>query len=187
MTACHDSDIACVLVTEQEIAALVDDLAGRLSADYAGRNPVLVGALCGSAVFMADLIRRLAFEVTVDFVAVSSYHDGSESSGELLWRKDLSVDITDRPVVLIEDIVDTGLTLAQLRRAMAERGARQVVACALLDKPSRRQVAVEVEYVGKAIPDEFVVGYGLDYNQRFRNLPYVGVLRREVYAPGADD
>lgn len=187
MTACHSADIASVLVNESELAAIVDRLAARLTDDYAGRHPVLVGALCGSAVFMADLMRRLDFEVTVDFVAVSSYHDGSQSSGQLLWRKDLSVDITGRPVVLVEDIVDTGLTLAQLRRAMAERGAGQVAACALLDKPSRRQVAVEVEYVGRSIPDEFVVGYGLDYNQRFRNLPYVGVLRREVYAPGADD
>ena len=187
MTACQEADIARVLVSEAEIATLVDDLAGRLAADYRGSNPVLVGALCGSAVFMADLMRRLDFEVTVDFVAVSSYHDGAESSGRLCWRKELTIDVSGRPVVLVEDIVDTGLTLAGLRGAMDQRGAAQVAACALLDKPSRRQVAVEVEYVGKVIPDEFVVGYGLDFNQRYRNLPYVGVLRREVYAPGAGD
>lgn len=181
------ADIATILVDEAELARLVDELAAQLGRDFAGRNPVLLGTLCGAAVFLSDLIRRLDFALSVDYVAVSSYGSQSVSTGELVWSKEPSLDLRGRPVVIVEDIVDTGRTLVGLRAALAQRGASQVVACALLDKPSRRVVPVELEYVGKQIPDEFVVGYGLDYNQCYRNLPYVGILRREVYAAIGDE
>lgn len=182
LTPCLPAEIERVLVTEAEIAAAVDELADRLSRDYAGRHPVMVGALTGAVVFLADLMRRLDFPLTVDTVAVSSYGGGHETSGELSWGKALSTDVRGRAVVIVEDIVDSGLTLARLRAALTEAGAADVAVCALLSKPARRQVDVPVEYVGLEIPDEFVVGYGLDYAQRWRNLPFVGVLRREVYA-----
>jgi hypoxanthine phosphoribosyltransferase len=175
-------EIERVLVSERELAAAVEALAVELRRDFGDRNPVLVVALTGAVVFLADLMRRLDFPLTVDSVAVSSYEDGAESSGQLVWRKGPSVDLAGRAVVIVEDIVDTGLTLARLRTALAELGATDVATAVLLNKPARRQVAVPVEYVGLDIEDEFVVGYGLDYAQRFRNLPYVGVLRREVYA-----
>ncbi|NUP98380.1 MAG: hypoxanthine phosphoribosyltransferase [Armatimonadetes bacterium] len=174
-------EISQVLLTAEELAAAVGHLAARLERDYAGRQPLLIGVLTGAYVFAADLARRLELPVSLDFVAVSSYGDGTQSSGELDWLKRPSIALADQDVVLVEDIVDSGETLARLQAELRRQGPRSLTCCALLDKPDRRTTAVTVEYIGLEIPDEFVVGYGLDYAQRFRNLPYVGVLRREVY------
>lgn len=175
------AEIERVLLAEDELAGLVGGLAARLEQDYAGREPVVVGALTGAAIFCADLVRRLRLPLTLDFVSVSSYGLSAVSSGEVKWSKQLSLDIRGREVILVEDIVDTGETLARLQDALRAQSPASLVTCALLNKPSRRRVRVDVDYLGIDIPDEFVVGYGLDYAQRFRNLPYVGVLRRSVY------
>lgn len=175
-------EIARVLVTAAELERVVGELAARLEQDYEGREPVMVGALTGAVVVLADLARRVRLPAQIDFVSVSSYGNQATSSGQICWRKGLSLDIRDRDVVLVEDIVDTGETVACLQRALAAEQPRSLRTLALLDKPSRRRVEVRLDYVGLEIPDEFVVGYGLDYAQRFRNLPYVGVLKPEVYA-----
>jgi hypoxanthine phosphoribosyltransferase len=175
-------EIERVLVSTAQIAATVDRLAADLARDYRGRNPVLVGALTGAVVLMADLVRRLDFPLTVDFVAVHSYGNQSATSGTVQWRMDLATDIRDRHVVIVEDIVDSGVTLHALQATLAEREPASLAICTLLNKASRRRVRVPLGYVGMEIPDEFVVGYGLDFAQQFRHLPYVGVLRREVYA-----
>ena len=170
-----------MVLSEEEISAVVDRLATEISADYHGRDIVVVGVLRGSVLFVADLIRRLTVPVRLDFVALSSYGDRVSSSGEVRLQKDLEESAEGRHLLLVEDIVDTGLTLSYLLASMQARGAASVKSCALLDKPSRREVDTRVDYVGKVVPDEFLVGYGLDYAQKYRNLPYVGVLRRELY------
>lgn len=176
-------EVESVLVSVEQISDAVDELAERINADYADQPIVAVGALTGAAVFAADLIRRLTCPVMLDFVSVSSYGRGSVPSGTIAWEKELSVDVRGRQVLLMEDIVDTGETLVCLQSALSAAGAAGLRTCALLSKPARRRVEVTVEYLGLEIPDEFVVGYGLDYAQRFRNLPYIGVLKRSVYAP----
>ncbi len=181
MTTTLPPEIESVLVDEATLATTVDRLAAAIQADYAGRQPVLVGALTGAVVFASDLMRRLALPLQIDFVAVSSYGDQAVSGGEVRWSKALSLAIADRDVLLVEDIVDTGLTLRALQAALLTHRPASLATAALLNKPSRRQVDVTVEYVGLDIPDQFVVGYGLDYAQRFRHLPFVGVLRPEVY------
>jgi len=169
-----------VVLSEQELSVVVARLAAEISADYHGRDLVVVGVLRGSVIFVADLIRRLTVPVRLDFVALSSYCDRVSSSGEVRLHKDLEESVEDRHLLILEHIVDTGLTLRYLLTSMQTRGAASVKSCALLDKPSRREVDTRVDYVGKVVPDEFLVGYGLDYAQRYRNLPYVGVLRREL-------
>jgi len=175
-------DVATVLVTQEQLRAAVAELAAQLRADYADRDPVLVGVLTGSIVFLADLLRALALPCHVDCVAVSSYGGGTRPT-VLRVDKDLQRPVEGRHVLIVEDIVDTGQTLACLLELMRQRGAASVEACCLLDKPSRRTVQIEPRYVGFRIPDEFVVGYGLDYCQQYRYLPYVGALKRSVYAP----
>lgn len=175
-------EIERVLVPEAQLAAAVESLAAGLTRDYADRHPLMIGALTGAVVLLADLVRRLEFPLTVEFVKVRSYGGSAESSGELAW--DLEPDaatLAGRHVVIVEDIADTGVTLRELRAQLLAKGAASVAVAVLLDKPERRKVDVQLEYVGLTIPDEFVVGYGLDFDQRFRNLPYVGVLRRAVY------
>ncbi len=176
------AEIERVLLSSERIAELVAELAARLNAAYAGRPLVVIGALTGAAVFCADLVRRLEMPVQLDFVCVSSYGDGAVSSGQVSWRKAPSLELSGREVLLVEDIVDTGETLVVLQAALRACQPAGLATCALLSKPARRTVDVTVEYVGCDIPDEFVVGYGLDYAQRFRNLPYIGVVRREAYA-----
>jgi len=174
-------DLERVLFTEQEIADLVGGLAARISADYQGQDLVVVGILRGAVPFVADLIRRLTVPVRLDFVAISSYGQSATSSGEVRYLKDLEESIEGHHVLVVEDIVDTGLTLSYLLESLAARGPASLRVCALLDKPSRRKVDVPVAYCGAAVPDEFLVGYGLDYAQRYRNLPVIGILKREVY------
>lgn len=177
-----DRDISKVLYTPGQIQDRVCQLGEQISREYAGKDLVLVGILKGSIVFFADLMRTIGLPMTIDFMAISSYGSAAKSTGVVRFIKDLDHEIIGKDVIVVEDIIDTGLTLAFLKENLATRGARDIKVCALLDKPDRRKVQMSADYVGFAIPDEFVVGYGLDFDQRYRNLPYIGVLRPEVYA-----
>jgi hypoxanthine phosphoribosyltransferase len=177
-----EDDVESVLVTEKEIAAKVEELAAAINVDYAGRELLLVGVLKGAVMIMADLARALTVPVTMDYMAVSSYGSGSSSSGVVRILKDLDRDISGRHVLVVEDVIDSGLTLSWLLRYLRSRGPATLEVCALLRKPDAVQVDVPVAYMGFDIPNVFVVGYGLDYAQRYRNLPYVGTLRPEVYS-----
>ena len=165
-----------VLVAEGELAARVAELGRAIARDYARANPVLVGVLQGAVPFVADLMRRLPIDLTVDFVRASSYGAGTTSSGTVRLVGDLTVDIANRDVLIVDDIVDTGLTLAALRRTLESRRPRSVRTCVLLDKGGRRRADVAIDYVGFTIPNVFVVGYGLDYDGLYRNLPHVAAL-----------
>lgn len=178
-----EDDIESVLVSEKEIAAKVEELAAAIDVDYAGRELVLVGVLKGAVMVMADLARALTIPVTMDFMAVSSYGSGTSTSGVVRILKDLDRDIAGRDILVVEDIIDSGLTLSWLLRYLRSRGPATLEVCALLRKPDAVQVDVPVAYMGFDIANVFVVGYGLDYAQRYRNLPYVGTLRPEVYSP----
>jgi hypoxanthine phosphoribosyltransferase len=171
-----------VLIPADDLRARVGELGGQIRSDYAGRTPILVGVLKGAVVFLADLMRAVDAPCECDFIAVSSYGASTRSSGIVELTKDLSVPIEGRDVLIVEDIVDTGRTLAYLLRNLETRQPRTVRVCALLDKVSRREVPVALDYVGFPIPDEFVVGYGLDFAGLYRNLPYIAVLD----AAGAD-
>ncbi len=176
-----ERDLASVLLTEDQIQSRVAELAETLAAEYRDKHPLLIGVLKGSIVFLSDLMRRLNLPLEVDLVCCESYGQSCESSGEVRLRLDLAQEVRGRHVLLIEDIVDTGLTLAWLRERLREREPASLEICCLLSKPSRRQADLEPAYVGFEIPDAFVVGYGLDYAERFRWLPYVAVLKPEAY------
>jgi hypoxanthine phosphoribosyltransferase len=165
-----------VLIPAEDLSARVTQLGRQIEGDYAGRTPMLVGVLKGAVVFLADLMRAIDADCECDFIAVSSYGASTRSSGIVELTKDLSVPIEDRDVLIVEDIVDTGRTLAYLHRNLETRQPRTLRVCALLDKASRREVPVSLDYVGFTIPDVFVVGYGLDFAGLYRNLPYVAVL-----------
>jgi len=165
-----------VLVAEGELAARVAELGRAIERDYARENPVLVGVLLGAVPFVADLMRGLSIDLTLDFVRASSYGSATSSSGTVRILADLTVDIADRHVLIVDDIVDTGLTLAALKRTLEARRPRSVRTCVLLDKTGRRQTDVTIDYVGFTIPNVFVVGYGLDHDGLYRNLPYVAAL-----------
>jgi hypoxanthine phosphoribosyltransferase len=177
------ADVAEVLITEDQIRDKVRELGARLSADYADRQLTLVSVLKGSLPFMADLMRALSIPVTIDLMEVSSYGGAStETSGLVRILKDLSSSIEGKDVLIVEDIIDTGLTLNYLLRYLRGKNPRSIQICALLDKPARRLVEIDIAYRGFSIPDQFVVGYGLDYGEHYRNLPFIGVLRPEVYS-----
>ena len=173
-------DISDVIVTEEQLDAVLDRLAASITADLAGCDPVLVGVLTGAFMFMADLVRRLDFPLQIEFMCARSYGDATQA-GELVIEMDLSCDVAGRHVLIVDDILDSGHTLSALTRMLQQRGAASVRTCCLLDKPERRAVEFEADYVGLRIPDRFVVGYGLDYARHHRNLPFVGVLRPELY------
>ena len=175
------NDCEKILYTPEAIERTVDELAQRLNRDYAGKTVLMVCILKGASVFFCDLIRRLDFDVRLDFMSLSSYGSATDSSGAVCLRKDLDVSIKDIDVVVVEDIVDSGLTMSYLIDNLQARGPKSVKICALMDKPSRRKADVTVEYSGMEIPDAFVVGYGLDYAERYRNLPYIAVLKPEIY------
>ena len=176
-----NGDIDRVLFTEEAIQGRVRELGKQISADYEGKDLVLVGILRGATVFLADLSRNLSIPVSIDFVAISSYGTGAVSSGVVRILKDLEEAVESRHVLLVEDVVDSGLTLNYLLENLRARNVASLRVCALLDKPSRRQVPTQVDYLGFTVPDEFLVGYGLDYAQRYRNLPFIGVLKRDIY------
>jgi hypoxanthine phosphoribosyltransferase len=165
-----------ILITEEELRARVAELGRAIARDYAGRNPVLVCVLKGAVVFLADLIRMTPIELTTDFVGLSSYGAGTRSSGIVKISSDLSIPIVDRDVIIVEDIIDSGRTVSYLKRNFETRHPRSVRLCALLDKIERREVAVDVDYLGFTIPNVFVVGYGLDLGGIYRNLPYIAAL-----------
>jgi hypoxanthine phosphoribosyltransferase len=175
-------DIGQILVTEEDVRAKVRELGALISADYAGRSVTLVSVLKGSLPFMADLMRAIDVPVRIDLMEVSSYGGAStETSGLVRILKDLSSSIAGKDVLIVEDIIDTGLTLNYLLRYLRGKNPATLKICALLDKPARRLVEIPIDYRGFTIPDEFVVGYGLDFGEYYRNLPFIGVLRRELY------
>jgi len=176
------TDIKEVLFTAEEIEGRVGELAAQISRDYRDKNPVLVGVLNGAFVFLADLVRRLDIPCTVDFVSWSSYGKDTSSSGVFRIMKDLETNVESKHVLIIEDIIDTGLTLHYLLDNIRSRKPASVKVAALLDKPSRRRIEAKADYLGFQIPDAFVVGYGLDFAQRYRSLPYIAILKPDIYA-----
>lgn len=178
-----NNDIARVLISEEQLSKRVREMAAEISRDYAGKNPTMICILKGAVMFYSDLLRNIPIPLTMDFMAVSSYGNKTKSSGEVEIRKDLSTSIEGKHVVIVEDIVDSGFTLSYLSRMLASRGAASVKLCTLLDKPARRApgITLKSDYSGFVVGDEFVVGYGLDYAEFYRNLPYIGVLKPEVY------
>ncbi len=177
----QDKDIKEVLVSTEALAARIKELGEAISADYAGKDILMVGVLRGAVIFMADLARAISRPVTMDFMAVSSYGASTHSSGVVKIVKDLDEDVAGKHLLIVEDIIDSGLTLKYLFENLKSRRPASVRICTLLSKPSRRKVDVPVDYNGFTIPDDFVVGYGLDFAEKYRNLPYVGVLRPEAY------
>jgi hypoxanthine phosphoribosyltransferase len=165
-----------VLVSREEIARMCRRLGEQITADYAGREVILIGVLKGAYVFMADLARYLDIPCRIDFISVSSYGSGTRTSGIVRITKDLDSDITGKHIIVVEDIVDSGLTLNHLRQLLGTRNPASIALCTAFDKPERRRVEIAVDYVGMVIPDEFVVGYGLDYDGKYRNLPDVSIL-----------
>ncbi|MEM0530154.1 MAG: hypoxanthine phosphoribosyltransferase [Candidatus Pararuminococcus gallinarum] len=174
-------DILKVLLSEEEIAAKVQEIGAQISKDYADKNLLLVSVLKGSVVFMADLMRAITVNAAIDFMSVSSYGSGVKTSGEVKIIKDLDRPLEGLDLLLVEDILDSGMTLSYLRDMLSKRGPKSIRIATLLDKPARRQADIQADYVCFDVPDEFVVGYGLDYAEKYRNLPYVGVLKPCVY------
>ena len=176
-----EQDIERVLFTEEELKARVAEIAARIDKDYAGKEPMLISVLRGSFIFMADLARAIHLPCTVDFMAVSSYGSGTTSSGQVKITKDLSESIEGRDIIVVEDILDSGNTLSYLFQLLQARHPASVRLCTLLDKPSRRTKPITADYTGFTVDDLFVVGYGLDYAEKYRNLPYIGILKPAVY------
>jgi hypoxanthine phosphoribosyltransferase len=174
-------DIKSVMISEEEIAKRVKELGKQLTEDYKGKELLVVGILKGCMLFLSDLVRTIELPLTMDFMVVSSYGATTKSSGVVRIIKDLEREIEGKDVLIVEDIVDTGLTLSYLVENFKARNPKSVRVCSLLDKPDRRKAQVDIQYVGFKIPDEFVVGYGLDYGENYRNLPFVCVLKPEVY------
>ena len=169
------------MYTEEDLSSRVSELGRQITADYAGREPLLVSVLRGSYIFMADLTRSINLNVTVDFMSVSSYGAGTVSSGQVEIKKDLSASIEGKDLILVEDILDSGNTLYYLLDVLRARRPASIRICTLMDKPGRRTRPIKADYVGFTIPDAFIVGYGLDFAEKYRNLPYVGVLKPGVY------
>ena len=174
------SDIESVLITQSQIARRVKELSAELERDYAGRELVVVSLLNGTVMFLADLIRHLSLPLRLDFIGVSSYGAGT-TSGDLVFTKELRLDVKGRDVLLVDDILDTGRTMKRVLGKLSQLKPRRIRTCVLLDKPARRVEKVRADYIGFQIPDLFVIGYGLDYAERYRNLPFVGVLKPEMY------
>ena len=176
------NDILKVLVTQEEIEHRVKELGEQLTERYAGKNPLFLGVLKGCFVFMSDLIRACPIKSDLEFIAVSSYQNATASSGRVQITHDVQQDITGRDLIIVEDILDSGNTLAFLKDYLMTKGAASITIVTLLDKPSRRIKAITADLSGFVVPNEFVVGYGLDYGQQYRNLPYIGVLKPEIYS-----
>ncbi len=176
-----EQDIQEILFTEEQLKTRVQEIAHEIERDYQGKEIMLISVLRGSFIFMADLCRAIDLPCTLDFMSVSSYGKGTTSSGQVQITKDLSEDITGRHIIVVEDILDSGNTLSYLLKILQHRHPASIRLCTLLDKPDRRVKPVEVHYSGFTIPDAFVVGYGLDYAEKYRNLPYIGIVKPEVY------
>lgn len=170
-----------ILYTSEQIEQKVKQLGDQLSAAFAGEEPIFIGVLKGSFMFMSDLIKHVTVPIEIDFMSVSSYGHGTSTSGTVTIRKDLDIDVSGRDVVIVEDIIDSGITLDYLMNLFQQREAKSITLVTLFDKPSGRKVDLEPDYCGFQLPDAFVVGYGLDYAERYRNLPYLGILKPEVY------
>ena len=174
-------DVERILISQEKLEKIVNSLAKQIEKDYNGREFILVGLLKGSIVFMAELMTKINLDFRIDFMVASSYGGDTESSGKVKIVKDLSISPKDRDILIVEDIVDSGNTLNFVVNHLVSEGARSVEVVTLCDKPDRRKVPFTPEYCGAVIPDEFIVGYGLDYDEKYRNLPYIGVLKRSVY------
>ncbi len=170
-----------ILFTEQEIASRVNELAEQINTDYAGQEVILVCILKGAFAFTADLARKLKINCRIEFMQVSSYADKTESSGSIKIIKDINVPVDGKYLLIIEDIIDTGITMNNLKKMLGLRNAASIKLCALLDKPSRREADIDADYIGFVVEDHFLVGYGLDYAQNYRNLPYIAILKKELY------
>ncbi|WP_338553848.1 hypoxanthine phosphoribosyltransferase [Paenibacillus sp. KS-LC4] len=175
------NDIQEVLYDAQQIQAKVREMGKKLSQDFEGRDPLVICILKGAIIFMSDLIKEMTIPLEIDFMAVSSYGQSTKSSGVVKIIKDLDVSVEGRDVLIVEDIIDSGLTLSYLIDVLERRNSKSVTVATLFDKPARRTVDLEADYTGFTLPDEFVVGYGLDFAERYRNLPFIGVLKPEVY------
>lgn len=175
-----EKEIKEVLISEEELKEICQNLGKQISKDYEGKNLLLVSVLKGAVVFLADLLREITCDCEIDFMAVSSYI-GSKTTGIVKFKKDLDVSPIDRDILIVEDILDSGVTLSYLKGVLEDRQAASIKICTLLDKPANRRADIKADYVGKVVPDEFVVGYGLDYDEKYRNLPFVGILDPSVY------
>ncbi|WCF08431.1 hypoxanthine phosphoribosyltransferase [Paenibacillus thiaminolyticus] len=179
------NDIEKVIISEEQIQAKVQELGAQISREYEGKCPLVICVLKGAFVFMADLVKQITVPLELDFMAVSSYGASTKSSGVVRIMKDLDVSVEGRDVLIVEDIIDTGLTLSYLIEVLQGRKANSIRLVTLFDKPARRTVNLEADYKGFVLPDEFIVGYGLDYAERYRNLPYIGVLKPTIYSNDA--
>jgi hypoxanthine phosphoribosyltransferase len=177
----HD-DVGEVLISHQQIRERTAELGRQITEDYRGRDPLLICILKGGLMFLADLMREIDLPLEIDFIAVSSYGDSTESSGVVRILMDLERNIRERHVLIVEDIIDTGRTLSYIIENLRTRGPATIRVCTLLDKPARRELEIPIDYVGFTIPDRFVIGYGLDYGEIYRNLPFVGILKPELYS-----
>ncbi|HCW80161.1 MAG TPA: hypoxanthine phosphoribosyltransferase [Ruminococcaceae bacterium] len=177
-----EDDIEEILFSKEKLAEIVHSMGARISKEYEGKNLLMVSILKGSVVFMTDLMRAISIPCSIDFMAVSSYGSGVKTSGVVKIIKDLDLDLKNWDVLVVEDILDSGLTLSYIWKLLKARSPKSLRLCTLFDKPDRRTVKVEADYVGSVVPDKFIVGYGLDYAEKYRNLPFVGVLKPEIYS-----
>ncbi len=175
-------DVETILLDENVLAKRIHELGEEISKDYAGEEVMLVGILKGASVFLSDLIRQINLPAYIDYMVVSSYGNSAETSGVVRILKDLEDNIEGKNIIIVEDIIDTGLTLAYLKHNLLSRHPKSLKICTLLDKPARREIEINIDYKGFEVPDEFIIGYGIDYAEKYRNLPFIGVLKREVYA-----
>ncbi len=177
-----ENNIEKILFSEYDIEKIVADLAESINADFKNQEIILVGLLKGSVVFMSDLLRKITLPCEIDFMAASSYGSGTTSNGDVKIIKDLTIDIKDKNVIIVEDIIDSGNTLSRVLNILKKKNPKNLRLCSFLSKPDRREVNdIRIDYLGTEIPDEFVVGYGLDFDEKYRNLPYIGILKREIY------
>lgn len=176
-----EKDVKEVLFTKEVISRKVKEMGKQLEKDYSGKEIILIGVLKGANIFLGDLVREINLPVYIDFMAVSSYGLSTESSGVVRILKDLDLEIEDKHVLVVEDIIDTGLTLKYITENLKSRKVASLKICTLLDKPSRRKCNLDIDYIGFEIPDEFIVGYGIDYGEKYRNLPYIATLKNEIY------
>lgn len=177
-----DRDVKEILLTKDDIKKICERLGAEITRDYEGKKLLLISVLKGAVVFMADIMREIKLPCTIDFMAVSSYQNGTKSSGVVQFKKDLDISVEGYDVLIIEDILDSGLSLKHITEILKCRGANSLKICAFLDKPSNRKCDITADYIGFTVPNEFIVGYGLDYAEKYRNLPYVGILKPEVYS-----